>query len=127
MPEFNLLEKSMNTMKNIPNYSLWIRATAKYDSQMPAESAKSRQFTSLHFVGEGPSVVEAGDDVEHGVPQSSRAKVNPGAGVVLWAATGRAVKAAAQVRAMARERERESLNQPRTIGPMPGTRRPVRH
>ena len=90
---------------------------------MPAESAKSRQFTSLHFVGEGPSVVEAGDDVEHGVPQSSRARVNSGAGVVVWAAAGRAVKAAAQVRAM----ERESLNQPGAIGPMPGTRRPVRH
>ena len=91
---------------------------------MPAESAKSRQFTALHFVGEGPSVVEAGDDVEHGVPQSSRARVNSGAGVVVWAAAGRAVKAAAQLMAMAMARE--SLILPGTIGPMPGTRWLVR-
>ena len=57
-----------------------------------------------------------------GVPQSSRARVNPGAGVVVWAAAGRAVEAAAQVRAMARE----SLNLPGTIGPMQGTRWLVR-
>ena len=104
---------------------MWTWATGQCVSQLSAESAKSRQFTSLHFVGEGPGFVEAGDDVEHGVPQSSRARVNSGAGVVVWAAAGRAVKAAAQVMAMARERE--SLNQPGTIGPMPGTRRPVRH
>ena len=32
IPEFNLLEKSMNTMKNISNYSVWIRATALFFS-----------------------------------------------------------------------------------------------